>query len=221
MTANSAVGGNDAIMKQSTASVQIEHEALHLLVNSIDKTYRLRDERCVKLKCASFERSMEIVQLINEAYMWDAYFKKEGMSDRINIMEMNELINKQNADYSQLCICCLFTVDTEELVGVFLVEIKPEDSLCYFGLLSVHKKFKGLGFGSLVLNDIVVQIAKARRCKHIELLSISEAERLREWYQSECGFEIVERVEASKELLDIILDGYEIYFWKMRKSVVL
>ncbi len=94
------------------------------------------------------------------------------------------------------------------------------DYCCYFGLMSVATKYKGMGFGELVLNDIVVRITCLMQCNTIELLSISEASRLRNWYIGKCGFRTVKRVEAPEELLAIVLPQYDIYFWMMHKAVV-
>lgn len=188
----------------------------------IENRYNLSDGTRIRLESASIDDIPNIVRVVNEAYMVDAYFKKPGKANRIDVKGVEDMIQRQDDPTSQFCLFGLFTDEeytSRDLVGVFMSEIRfsTREKVCYFGLLAVNQRYKGLGYGSLVLNNIIVQIARAYHCQTVELLSISEAEKLRQWYRTECGFEVVERIEAPQELLDIILPSYDIFFWKMRK----
>ena len=186
----------------------------------ISTRYSLNNGVSFEIRPASCSNVDRIVQVVNEAYEADAYFKIKGLSDRTDRAEIESLIHQQ--DTSQSCLICSFS-DDGTLFGTFQVSITTDDTnqttVCNFRLLSVSNQFKGSGFGSLVLNQIVVTIANYYHCSCIELLSINPAEKLREWYKNTCGFKVIDRVDAPQELLAIVLPDsrHLVYFWRMRK----
>jgi hypothetical protein len=202
--------------QDSTISESSEELSLANIIDNgyVQVNYKLKDGTPIKINSATSSQVDELVNIINEAYLADAYFKKPNMSDRTSASEIVELIEKQATTKS--AILCCYTL-TDELVGTFYLDI--QNDVCDFGLLAVCSRFKGLGYGSVVLNEIVVTIAKYFQCTCIELLSINPAAKLREWYKNECGFEIIHRVDAPPCVLEIALDPSFVYFWKMRKQI--
>ena len=117
----------------------------------------------IELRKASLE---DINKGLLEAYIDGYRFHQEGRPDIFEEMTVEQCKNKILKDFDRLEI--LVALKDDVITGYISYEIKEKSyKKLYIDQLAVANKFKGQGFGKLLIEE-VKKIAKEEGCRRIE-----------------------------------------------------
>ncbi|KAL9645363.1 hypothetical protein ABK040_002562 [Willaertia magna] len=175
------------------------------------------------LELATLERVKEITHIVNRAYLKEGYIFEEFERKRTNEEEITEIVENQTK--SMEGIICLIDNSSKQLMGSVFVSILMEENVkkLYFGMLAkvegLNCKFEREGrvftFAQMVINEIVVDLAKLLGCKYVSCKVFNCATQLINMYKTKCHLKHVgEEPFETDEVLRI-----PVVFLKLEKLV--
>jgi len=153
----------------------------------------------------------EIVRVTNEAFLADAYFKKEEFHLRTNVGFVEGVIEK-NDEHEKFLVCD----DPNEggkLLGSVLVSVHK--SIGHFGMVSVTNSARNRGVGGSLI-FAAEAFCQGHGATVLEMPVIHSREDLIPWYKKK-GYEQFDDVPF--EAPEIVLDGVQVRMLMFRKKL--
>jgi N-acetylglutamate synthase-like GNAT family acetyltransferase len=156
-----------------------------------------------------------LAETINEAFLADAYFKKEQYHLRTNVNEVTRIIEKKEEDEKEFLVYVDAQTGTPQGCVQVNLEKKSGEVHGHFGMLSVPDRFQKQGVGSILV-DAVHKYFQSKSVKVIEMPVIDSRVDLVAWY-SKRGFQAVDKVDFSYP--EILKDGMQVKFIIFQKRI--
>jgi len=161
-----------------------------------------------------------IVQVTNEAFLADAFFKKPEYRERFTQDQIADMLSKEGSAF--------LVVDDESgglLAGSIFIEWGLEDAdaslVGHFSAVSVRKALEKRGLGRLLVQaaeSFLIEKATQGQSVRIEMGVINLREDLFPWYQKQ-GYVIGDRIEDTPEIARIILPDMQVHLVRMSKQL--
>lgn len=201
--------------------------------NNIPYVFNTKNEKNSSfiVSIASTIETQDIVQVSNNAYVADQFFKKPEYYDRFTFQNVQDMIATSDSVF-------IVARENNEVCGSIYLHWEKTDSdllVGKFSAVAVHSKYQKRGLGKLLVSsaeEYVLELAKSNteiegvdikavpiRNVAIQMGVISLRQDLFPWYESQ-GYATIEVLPWDAEIQRITREGYEhLHLVLMRKAL--